>query len=129
MGFFNLFNPFKFSSKSNAAWNSLMAAYTFELLSSEIKQQLMDKIVEIESSALRRPVMFIEIVTHMSEAQLNHFYSLAMINIGIRPAIGNDLWFEVKNPHFELVNCEEIMAFTKLKLEKQFKVTFPDLAC
>lgn len=128
MGMLNALNPFSFSKKYYAAWNALMAAYTFDQLSSDQKQQVIQKVEEIESSVLRRPIMFIELVANLSSAQLNHFFSLAMINLGIRPALGKELWFEVKNPCMDLVNAEEILASTKHKLEKQFGVEFPNLS-
>ena len=127
MGILSLFNPFTFPRKYYAAWNALMAAYTFEQLSPDQKQQVMSKIEEIESSVLRRPVLFIEVVANMTGAQLNHLFSLAMMNLGIRPALGNDLWFEVKNPHVDLLNGEAVLASTKHKLEKQFGVEFPNI--
>lgn len=128
MGILSALNPFTFSRKYYAAWNALMAAYTFEQLSSDQKKQVMDKVVEIESSILRRPIMFIEIVANMTEAQLNHLFSLAMMNLEIRPALGTDLWFEVKNPHVDLLNGEEVLASTRHKLEEQFGVEFPELS-
>lgn len=129
MGILDALNPFTFSTKYYAAWNALMAAYTFEQLSSAQKQQVMSKVEEIESSVLRRPVMFAEVVIVMTEAQLNHLFSLAMMNLGIRPALGTDLWFEVENPHADLRNGKEVLASTKHKLEKKFGVEFPDLSC
>lgn len=128
MGIFSALNPFTFSTKYYAAWNALMAAYTFERLPPEQKQQVIDKVVEIESSILRRPVPFNEIVGNLSKAQLNHFFSLAMMNVSIRPALGTDLWFEVKNPHVDLLGGEEVLASTRHKLEKQFGVAFPELS-
>lgn len=50
-----------------------------------------------------------------------------MMNLGIRPALGSALWFEVKNPHVDLLNGAGVLASTKHKLEKQFGVKFPDL--
>jgi hypothetical protein len=127
MGLFSALNPFTYSGKYYAAWNALMAAYTFEQLPKEKKQQVMDKAVEIESSMMRRPVGLTEIVANMSTAQRYHLFSLAMMNCEIRPALGNELWFEVKNPHVDLLNAEEVIASTKHKLEKTFRVKFPDL--
>lgn len=128
MGMLSALNPFTFSRKYYAAWNALMAAYTFEHLPDDQKQQVIDRVVEIECSVLRRPTTFLEIVANCSEAQLNHLFSLAMINLRIRPALGTDLWFEVKNPHVDLLNGEEVLASTKHKLEKQFRVEFPKLS-
>lgn len=127
MGLFSALNPFTFSTKYYAAWNALMAAYTFERLSSEEKQQIRDKVVEIELSVMRRPMTFADISSNLSRAQLNHLFSLAMMNVGIRPALGSDLWFEVKNPHVDLLRAEEVIASTRHKLEKQYGVSFPDL--
>jgi len=127
MGMLSALNPFTFSRKYYAAWNALMAAYTFDQLSSEQKQQVLDKAVEIESSVRRRPITLLEITAILNEAGRYHLFSLAMMNLGIRPALGTDLWFEVKNPHVDLINGAEVLASTKHKLEKQFGVEFPDL--
>jgi hypothetical protein len=128
MGILSAINPFAFSKKYYAAWNALMAAYTFQQLPSDQKQQVMDKVVEIESSVFRRPIMFIEIVEKMNEAQLNHLFSLAMMNLDIRPALGTELWFEVNNPHVDLLNADGILTSTRHKLQKQFGVEFPKLS-
>src|SRR6266545_1568130 len=127
MGILSALNPFTFSRKYYAAWNALMAAYTFDQLSSDRKQEVLDKVVEIESSVRRRSVTLLEITARISEAGRYHLFSLAMMNLDIRPALGTDLWFEVKNPHVDLLNGAEVLASTKHKLEKQFGVEFPDL--
>ena len=127
MGFLSALNPFTFSRKYYAAWNALMAAYTFEQLSDERKQQVLDKVEEIESSMRRRPVTLLEITAKMSEAAKYHLFSLAMMNLEIRPVLGTELWYEVKNPHVDLLNAGDVLASTKHKLEKQYRVEFPDL--
>lgn len=127
MGILSALNPFTFSRKYYAAWNALMAAYTFDLLSSEQKDKVLEKAVEIESSVRRRPVTLLEITARLSEASRYHLFSLAMMNLGIRPSLGTDVWFEVKNPHVDLLNGKDVLASTKHKLEQQFKVEFPEL--
>lgn len=127
MGLFSALNPFTYSRKYHAAWNALMASYTFEQLPKEKKQQVIDKAVEIESSVKRRPVTLTEIVANMSPAQRYHLFSLAMMNCGIRPALGDELWFEVKNPHVDLLNAEGVIWDIKNQLEKKFRVKFPDI--
>ena len=76
--------------------------------------------MEIESSILdlEQPVMFTEVAAFFSEAQLNHYFSLAMMNLGIRPALGNKLWFEVNNPHIDLLNGEESLGLHKAQIGK-----------
>lgn len=128
MGLFGGFNPFTFSKKQAAAWNALMAAYTFHLLSKTDQEKVIDKVVEIESSAKGRPVTFLEITANMSEAQRYYFFSLALMNLGIRPVLGNDLWHEVRNPYTDIYGAEEVLASTKHKLEKQFSVDFPNIS-
>ena len=127
MGLFSALNPFTYSTKYYAAWNALMAAYTFEQLSLEQQQQVKDKTVEIESSMMRQPMTFADVSSNLSKVQLNHLFSLAMMNLSIRPVLGTELWFEVKNPHVDLLRGEEVIASTRHKLEKQFGVSFPDL--
>jgi hypothetical protein len=43
MGLLSALNPFTFSRKHYAAWNVLMAAYTFDQLTSEQKDQVLGK--------------------------------------------------------------------------------------
>ncbi len=104
-----------------------MAAYTFELLAPEVRRLVIQKVEEIETSVRRRPVTFLEIVSHTTEAQRCHLFSLALMNLGIRPALGKNLWFEVRNPHVDLLDEDEILASTRHQLQKQFGVDFPDL--
>jgi hypothetical protein len=104
-----------------------MAAYTFETLSSEQRQQVIDLCEVIESSVLKRPVTFLEIVARLNEAQKFHLFSLAMMNLEIRPALGNDLWCEVRNPHVDLLDSNEVILSTKHELERKFLVEFPRL--
>src|SRR5712691_11434202 len=127
MSIFSALNPFTFRRKHEAAWNALMAAYTFELLAPEVRRLVIQKVKEIETSVRRRPVTFLEIVSHTTEAQRCHLFSLALMNLGIRPALGKDLWFEVRNPHVDLLDADEIITSTRHKLQKQFGVDFPDL--
>jgi hypothetical protein len=75
----------------------------------------------------RRPVTLLEITAKMSEAAKYHLFSLAMMNLEIRPVLGTELWYEVKNPHVDLLNAGDVLASTKYKLEKQYGVEFPDL--
>ena len=131
MGFRNLIgllNPFAFSRKQDAAWNALMAAYTFEHISDSQREEVVIKSIELLSLALRKPVSHLEMAANLSTAQRYLLYSLAMINIGIRPAIGNDLWNRVRNPYVDLLNSKEIMAYTQQKLEKEYLVDFPTLS-
>ena len=102
-----------------------MAAYTFDQLSEEKRKQVIEKVVEIESSVKGRPVTFLEITATMTTAQKYYFFSLAMMNLGIVPALGNDLWHEVKNPYTDILGAEELITSTKHQLEKQFNVEFP----
>ena len=120
MGILGSLNPFTFSRKSSAAWNALMAAYTFDRLPEEKKREVMDKVVEIESSVKGRPVTVLA-----STAQRYYFFSLAMMNLGIVPALGKDLWHEVKNPYTDILGADEIIASTKHQLEKQYGVEIP----
>jgi len=127
MGILSALNPFTYRRKYEAAWNALMAAYTFETLTSEQKQQVIDLCEVIESSVLNRPVTFLEIVVHLNEAQRYHLFSLAMMNLEIRPALGSNLWCEVRNPHIDLLDENEIILSTKHQLERKFHVEFPTL--
>lgn len=116
---------FTFPRKYYAAWNALMAAYVFEQLSLDQKQQVMDKAVEIEASALGRPIEYNEIVENLNRAQLNYLLSMAFISLGIRPALGRDPWYEVKNPHVAVNINKNVVTTIKRKLEKQYNVVFP----
>jgi hypothetical protein len=128
MSIFSALNPFTFRRKHEAAWNALMAAYTFELLAPEVRRLVIQKVEEIETAVRQRPITFLEIVSHTTEAQRCHLFSLALMNLGIRPALGKDLWFEVRNPHVDLLDEDEIIASTRHQLQKKFGVDFPDLS-
>lgn len=116
---------FTFPRNYYATWNALMAAYSFEQLSLDQKQQVMDNATEIESSTLEQPIDFNKIVANRSKAQLNYLYSLAFIRLGIQPALGRDPWYEVKIPHIAVNINKNVATTIKHKLEKQYNVVFP----
>lgn len=118
-------NPFTYSTKYHASWNAIMAAYTFDRLSSDQKNDVLKMATVIESDVKGRPVSLIEFTASLNEAQRYYFYSLAMMNVGIRPAIGNELWFEVKNPHTDLLKASSVIESTRRQLEKEHNVEFP----
>lgn len=122
MGIFSALNPFSYRRKSEAAWNAIMAAYTFELLSSEQKDLIMAQCETIESSLLHRPISYLEIVSHLNNAQKYHLFSLAMMNLGIRPALGSGQWHKVRNPNVDLLDAKEVILYTKQQLEKEFLI-------
>lgn len=127
MGIFSALNPFSYQHKCEAAWNALMAAYTFELLSSEQKDQVLTQCEVIESSLLHRPVNYLEVVAHLNNAQKYHLFSLAMMNLEIRPALGSKPWHKVRNPNADLLDAKEVILYTKQQLEKEFHVDFSKL--
>lgn len=127
MGLFGALNPFTFGRKYKAAWNALMAAYTFDHLSAEQRELVMDKSLEIDSSTMHRPITFLEFTVDHSVAEQHYFYSLAMMNLGIVPALGTELWFEVKNPYTELLNAEDVIRSTRQQLMKTYGVEFSRL--
>ena len=84
-------------------------------------------VVEIESDIRRRRVSFLEIRANSSQREIYLLYALAMANLGIRPAVGDELWYQVNNPHLDLVRSDELIRSTKHQLEKEHRVEFPDL--
>ena len=116
---------FTFPRKYYAAWNALMAAYAFEQLSLDQKQQVMDNAAEIVSSTLERSIDYNEIVANRNKAQLNYLFSLAFIRLGIQPALGRDPWYKIKNPHISVNINKNVATTIKHKLEKQYNVEFP----
>lgn len=47
--------------------------------------------------------------------------------LGIRPAGGDQLWFQVANPFVASIGTEELIGFTRRQLEKEYGVKIPDL--
>ncbi len=125
MGILRTLNRFVFTRPYYMAWNALMAAYAFEHLTADQKQQLINKTEEIASSSVEQPLKFKEIVANRSKAELNYLYSLAFMSLGIQPALGRDPWYKLKNSHAVHISGK-VLAATKCQLEKQFNVEFPE---
>jgi hypothetical protein len=124
MGILRALNRFIFTRPYYMAWNALMAAYAFEHLSTDQKQQLMNETEEIASSFVEQSSKFNEIFATRSKAELNYLYSLAFMSLGIPPALGRNPWYKLQNPHTVLISTK-VLAATKCRLEKKFNVEFP----
>lgn len=127
MGLFSMLNPVGFGRKNTCAWNTLMAAYTYAQLRTDKQARVRDKVVEIHSSVNRENLEFRELADMMGPIGINYFMSLAMMNLGIAPVLGNKLWFTVKNPFMDTIGVEKYLPLIKDQLEREHGVTFPTL--
>ena len=125
MGILRTLNRLIITRPYYKAWNALMAAYAFQHLSTDQKQQLINKTEEIASSSVEQPLTFNEIAANRSKAELYYLYSLAFMSLGIQPVLGRDPWYKLKNSHAVHIS-EKVLAATKCQLEKQFNVEFPE---
>jgi len=130
MGFFsilNTLNPLTLGRKQSAAWNVLMAAYTFERLTSSEQKQVKDKVAEMETNMRRTRVTFDEAMERFSTAEKYLFLSLGMNNLGIWPVLGDKYWFKVQNPKMDLLGAESHIETARIVLEEEFGVKFPKI--
>ena len=130
MGFFstlNTLNPITLGRKQAAAWNVLMAAYTFERLTSSEQAQVKDKVEEIETNVRRTRVTYDEVMERYSNDEKYLLLSLAMNNLGIWPALGGKYWHKVQNPKMDLLGAESHIETARIVLEKEFGVKFPPI--
>ena len=115
-------NPFNFGRKYNAAWNALMAWYTFHQIPDEQKLQAIETMLTIESSIVGRAVTLDDLARSMTVEQVFYFMSLALGHLGIRPALGDEGWFEVKEPRKDTDGFEAVLGSTRDSLEKEHGV-------
>ncbi|MBI3044196.1 MAG: hypothetical protein HYY78_15355 [Betaproteobacteria bacterium] len=120
MGLFSALNPFSTGKKHQAAWNALMASYTFLNLDAPRQQLVLSRASDIVENQMRKTlddvrekngrVIFLNIIVY------------ALGEEGIEPALGNEKWFWIKNPFVECIGAEEVIEEQRAQLERKYGV-------
>lgn len=122
MGMLSALNPLTFGRKNQAAWNAYMAAYTFSRLSSAEQNAVIGIASDLVEAKLR--CTLIRLLQDSGQVVLLNFLVYGMRELGIRPALGNELWFHITNPIVACLGVEEVLDFQRRQMEKQFGVQF-----
>jgi len=113
---------FSFGKKHQAAWNALMASYTFLSLDAARQHLVLARARDIVNSQMNRtldnvreqngPIVFLNILVY------------ALGEEGIQPALGNEKWFWIKNPFVECIGANEVIEAQRAQLERKYNVRF-----
>ena len=125
MGFFAAINPLTYGRKQAVAWNALMGAYTFSRLSERDQQRVISTADEVARKDFRSSLD--DIATKSNPLVAYNFLVYGMRVLGIKPACGSILWFRVANPFVASAGAEELVAFTKRRLEGEHGIKIPAL--
>lgn len=125
MGILSALNPLTYGRKQAAAWNALMGAYTFSRLSESDQQRVISAADEVARRDFRGSLD--DIAKKRSPLVAYNVLVYGMRELGIRPACGDQLWFQVANPFVASIGAEELISFTRRQLEKEHGMTIPDL--
>lgn len=116
-----LFNPLTFGRKVRTATNALLSSYTFLSLSAAEQNLVMQEAMAIapfwfkggwreKLSSPRERIVFLNLLAY------------GMMERGIRPALGDELWLTVKNPFVESMGAEELIGQIRKQLEAKHGV-------
>lgn len=113
---------FSFGRKHQAAWNALMASYTFLSLDAARRHLVLARARDIVNGQMSRtlddvreqngPIVFLNILVY------------ALGEEGIQPALGNEKWFWIKNPFVECIGANEVIEAQRAQLERKYNVRF-----
>ena len=107
-----------FWTRYSAVRNALLAKLTFDRLEEgEARRRVTSKAVEIAG------VSFLEMVATFSSAQRYGFYALAMISLGMPPALSGEKWFVVRNPYRAALGAEPEIASARHYFHKKYGVS------
>lgn len=122
MGLFSALNPFTFVQKNQAAWNALMASYTF-LHMNEVQQHLvLGRVRDIVEGQLNRTLE--DVLEDGGRIVFLNFLVYGLGEEDIPPALGDENWFWIKNPFVECIGAEEMIDIQKEQLERKYRVQF-----
>ena len=122
MGLLSALNPLAFGRKSRAAWNALMASYTFLHLNTPQQHLVLGRARQIAEEQFDRPIE--EVLKRNGRIVFLNFLVYGLGEEGIPPALGGDSWFWLKNPFVECIGAEDVIEALKQRLEKQHGVQF-----
>jgi hypothetical protein len=99
-----------------------MGCYTLSRLSEDEQQFVIFKAQEICQRDFKHS--FDDILLNGNRIVIYNFIVYGMMERQIRPALGSQLWFWVKNPFVESIGSEELLDQMKRQLEKEYGVPF-----
>ncbi len=118
-----LFNPLTFGRKMRTATNAILSSYTFLQLGAAEQNLVMNEAKAIaphwfkgewqeKLGNLHERIVFLNLLAY------------GMMERNIRPALGDELWMNVKNPFVESIGAEDIIGQIKRQLEAKYGVQF-----
>ena len=119
-GIYLFFHVKSHGSKVGAAKNALLAKYTFSRIDSKTQSKVLDRTRDILRSGGIRDAT--EKLQTLSERERYGFYALAMAELGIPPALGNETWQYVRNPFAALIRAESHIAASQNDLKNKYGV-------
>lgn len=112
-----LFSPGK---KYQAAWNALMASYTFINLDAARQHVVLGRVGGILEEQLGKSVE--DVLRQNGPVVFLNFVVYGLGEEGIQPALGNEKWFWLKNPFVDCIGADEVLPAEKAKLERKHGV-------
>lgn len=116
-GAMGLFSPGK---KYQAAWNALMASYTFINLDAARQHMVLGRVRAILEGQLGRSIK--DILKQNGVVVFLNFLVYGLGEEGIQPALGNEKWFWLKNPFVDCIGANEVVDAERVKLERKYGV-------
>jgi hypothetical protein len=105
-----------------AAWNALMASYTFLRLTAPEQHLVLGRVRDIVETQLGRTVE--DLMNRNGRIVFLNFLVYGLGEEGIKPALGDQTWFWIKNPFVGCIGAEEVLDNLKRQLERKHGVHF-----
>jgi hypothetical protein len=105
-----------------AAWNALMASYTFLRLTAPEQHLVLGRVRDIVETQLGRTVE--DLMNRNGRIVFLNFLVYGLGEEGIKPALGDQTWFWIKNPFTECVGADEVLDSLRQQLERKHGVQF-----
>ena len=122
MGLLSVLNPFTYGRKYKAAWNALMASYTFMHLTEAQQYLVLSRVRVILEGQLNQTIE--DVLKHHGRIVFLNFMVYGLSEEGIPPALGSMDWIWIKNPFVGCIGVEDILEFQKQHLEREYGVQF-----
>jgi len=115
MGFFS------FGKKHQAAWNALMASYTFLNLPAPHQHRVLARAHSIAEDQMRTTLE--DIKRNKGFVVFMNIFVYALGEEGIQPALGNEQWHWIKNPFIDCIGAEDVLSSQKQQIERKYGVS------
>ena len=113
---------FSFGKKHQAAWNALMASYTFLHLDAPRQHLVLGRARDIVEGQMRRTLE--EVRDEKGFIVFMNILVYALGEEGVQPALGNEKWHWIKNLFVDCIGAEEALPAQKQQLERKYGVQF-----